>query len=404
MIKNTGKGERTGRLSFFQDSYDSCRGAFLGRVEELSRKREGVLFSSIEISSGSEKGLFMDWCLVPPSGRKKNLVVLTSGIHGVEGHAGSAIQQFILSELIEKMDATETGYLLIHSINPHGFRTGRRVTANNVDLNRNFDVSGEIFGPENRNEGYACLHDYLAPPSPVKTGMIESFRFFLGFFLRERRMGLKAFRESVSSGQYEFDRGIYFGGYGPEPHRGIIETLLSPICVQYDRIFAIDLHTGYGRRGTLHFFPDVITDERTLRALGEVFRGFPIDSGDRDSFYRITGEFVSHIGKLVPADRLFLPMTFEFGTVNNHKRAGSIFSLHRIVLENRLAHYGAVDEKTAESIRKRFLREFFPPSSKWRAGVLDTVEQVLPVLVRRFSGLPSDPGQAGYLTVSRNSS
>jgi hypothetical protein len=68
------KTDRKRYLSFFQNSYDSCRQAFNGQAMRLREKKNGVLFSSIKLPSDPESGLFIDWCLVPPSGLQKNLL------------------------------------------------------------------------------------------------------------------------------------------------------------------------------------------------------------------------------------------------------------------------------------------------------------------------------------------
>src|SRR6185436_13063924 len=53
-----------------------------------------------------------------------------------------------------------TAVLMIHAINPYGFAWNRRVTEDNVDLNRNWIDFGR---PLPINEGYAELNDVLCP-------------------------------------------------------------------------------------------------------------------------------------------------------------------------------------------------------------------------------------------------
>ena len=69
--------------------------------------------------------------------RAARLLVLSSGIHGVEGYFGSAVQLAWLDALAHRAPTVETGVLLIHAINPYGFAWRRRWNENNVDLNRN---------------------------------------------------------------------------------------------------------------------------------------------------------------------------------------------------------------------------------------------------------------------------
>ena len=72
-------------------------------------------------------------------GGTDDLVVHTSGVHGVEGYAGSAVQQALLRlhSATPPTNKLRTSLLLIHAVNPYGMAHYRRFNENNVDLNRN---------------------------------------------------------------------------------------------------------------------------------------------------------------------------------------------------------------------------------------------------------------------------
>ena len=91
-------------------------------------------------------------------------LVISSGIHGVEGYFGSAVQLALLQQLKLANHRKNIRYVLIHGVNPYGFAQGRRVNEDNTDLNRNFmlNVSAYAGAPE----GYARLNGLLNPPSP----------------------------------------------------------------------------------------------------------------------------------------------------------------------------------------------------------------------------------------------
>ena len=59
--------------------------------------------------------------------------MITSGIHGVEGHAGSALQQLWLAVFAGDPPA-DTGVLLVHALNPYGFAHGRRAAVHSSRL------------------------------------------------------------------------------------------------------------------------------------------------------------------------------------------------------------------------------------------------------------------------------
>src|SRR5438128_436045 len=64
-----------------------------------------------------------------------HVLVHSSGIHGVEGFAGSAIQLQIIDAL--PAIAENAALVLVHVLNPYGMAWLRRVNEENVDLNRN---------------------------------------------------------------------------------------------------------------------------------------------------------------------------------------------------------------------------------------------------------------------------
>ena len=101
---------------------------------------------------------------------------MSSGIHGIEGFVGSAVQRYFMSEVLHEGVFKTMGLLLIHGVNPFGFKYERRVSENNVDMNRNFDINESLFS--NKNEGYAKVYHFLNPKKKVKAGYFRNGFFF----------------------------------------------------------------------------------------------------------------------------------------------------------------------------------------------------------------------------------
>ena len=70
-------------------------------------------------------------------GDPDRVLVLSSGVHGVEGFFGSAVQVALL-ERWANSPPLSTKVLLLHGLNPFGFAWLRRCDENNVDPGRNF--------------------------------------------------------------------------------------------------------------------------------------------------------------------------------------------------------------------------------------------------------------------------
>src|ERR1043165_4412685 len=63
-----------------------------------------------------------------------NLLVISSGCHGIGGFAGSALQIDLLGDesWYRRCQREDLAVLYVHALNPHGFSWERRVTQENV--------------------------------------------------------------------------------------------------------------------------------------------------------------------------------------------------------------------------------------------------------------------------------
>jgi hypothetical protein len=126
---------------------------------------------------------------VPDNSEEHIDIIHSSGVHGVEGYLGSAIQIRYIHDLILSQHNKGTRahdisnyklqkVLLIHAINPHGMRHHRRTNVNNVDLNRNALSSQEWEVIRKRDPnfaGYVDLDSTLNPFLPLKDGELFSW-------------------------------------------------------------------------------------------------------------------------------------------------------------------------------------------------------------------------------------
>ena len=357
-------------LAFFDDSYHASRQSFLAKCERSRTTRPGAGLYSLPVRSTRGEDLTIDALHLPPSGAPEDapLLILSSGLHGVEGFAGAAFQRLVLDSLLD--DFPECGVLLLHALNPFGFQHRRRVTEENIDLNRNFDVSDRLFATE--NGGYRKLAGVLGPGQAVSASDLDPLAFMRAAAEWSQRFSPRELREAVVRGQYEYADGIYFGGHGFAEQRGLIEPLLKSTMEPYREVLAVDLHTGFGARGVVHLFPDVRPEDTATRGrILELFAGHRIDWSDADDFYTTTGEFVSYIGMLARAEQVFTPMIFEYGTMDSHLPEGGLLAVHNMILENQGMQRGYASDAVRAEVEARFLEMFLPADPDWRASVLD---------------------------------
>jgi len=172
----------------------------------------------------------------------RNVLVLISGTHGVEGFCGSGCQ---VDWLRSARDLPRgTAMLLVHAINPYGFAWLRRVTEDGVDLNRNFvDFAKKL----PTNPGYDALAGAILPKrlsGPIYKAAqkkLEAYR---------AKHGPQGLAVAVSAGQYKHPQGLFYGGAKPTWSRGVHGRIIADYDIARRRAVAVlDYHTGLGPHG-----------------------------------------------------------------------------------------------------------------------------------------------------------
>ena len=114
----------------FFNEYDEVRAHLLETVEEL--KAAGLEVQTENYEIGTEEGLFIDSLYVPAGKEQTNLIVLTTGVHGIEGYIGSVMLDVFWKEVYPTLNAENTGVLIVANVNPYGMKYHRRYNENNV--------------------------------------------------------------------------------------------------------------------------------------------------------------------------------------------------------------------------------------------------------------------------------
>jgi hypothetical protein len=374
--------------NFFYETYDENRQQFKQLAASLQNQFEDVEISKFIVKSETDPDLSIDTIYIPAQNEAKRLLIMCSGIHGVEGFTGSAVQRYFMSEVLDKKVLKNMGVLLIHAINPYGFKYGRRVSENNVDMNRNFDISRELFNI--KNEGYVKINQFLNPVGETNEGYLRNGFLFTKTLYYIFRYKMKTLRQSTVQGQFEFKKGIFYGGNDFEAQNQWLERLITSKTRNYSFVFVIDIHTGYGERGKLHYLPGNVQDAERRTLLETIFKDYVIDWPRREKdFYIVRGGFRDYVGNLIPDEKKYIGIVFECGTLNSHKTVGSVRSLHNVILENQGFHHGYKNDEAEESVKKRFREMFFPSSKIWRSQVMKQASEILPILIDRYAELNS---------------
>jgi hypothetical protein len=119
----------------------------------------------------------------------------------------------------------------------------------------------------------------------------------------------------------------------------------------------------------------------------EVFKGYQVDWGDQGDFYQTTGDLMGYLEKTIAPKMFFVPMVFEFGTMDSQTTMGSIRSIHAVILENQGFQFGYDSDDDRKEIKDRFRKAYYPSSPEWRSEVIRQVKEGFSVFVDRFMKL-----------------
>jgi hypothetical protein len=338
--------------TYFSEGYSEARQRFRDAASAI-----GADIHAYPLDCSSDDSLTIDVALVGESGAPA--LVISSGVHGVEGFFGSAVQLALLERLGAARERSSVRYVLIHAVNPFGFSRLRRFNEDNVDLNRNF-----LAGPgdyQGAPDGYAALTGFLNPESPPSR--LEPFR--LKALWNIWRQGMPALKEAVAGGQYEYSRGLFFGGRGPCASNRIVRQNCESWLETSARAVHLDLHTGLGASGTYKLLLNESEESSRYPWYVETFGAESVEphAAPGGTAYTASGLFGEWMQDHFN-DRDYRSAVAEFGT------CGVIRVLAAIRAENRAHHYAPEGSSVHRWAKGELLECFCPRDSAWRRQVV----------------------------------
>jgi hypothetical protein len=290
--------------------------------------------------------------------RPSRIVVVSSGLHGVEGFVGSAIQNSILEDRADDWALPQgSALILIHSLDPFGYANLRRFDESNIDLNRNFLLEGDSYsGSPATYREIDWLINPKRPPRWFDVLKLESIPALL-------RHGELALRRAIAGGQFDFPLGLFFGGHGPSKVRLMLEGQFPRWVGDAEYVLHLDFHTGLGPWSNLALLlEDTVTVARA-HWLADQFGKERVEKWDEGISYPTRGGLGTWCQSRFD-DRTYDFLCAEFGTYPGIRVLGALRA------ENQAYHWGRPDSRSTRRAKRRLVEAFAPADPGWRSSTL----------------------------------
>lgn len=337
----------------FSATYDEARAKFLAAAKDARGQLERVAHPE-RGPQAQEISTDIAWFGARDAER---VLVMISGTHGVEGYCGSGAQVDWLRRGELSRVPAGTAVMMIHAVNPFGFAWNRRVTEDNVDLNRNWI---DFEKPLPRNPRYGELHDLMCPAEWSEAAQQRTFAALMTWV---QANGMPAMQQAVSGGQYTHPKGLFFGGTGPTWSRRTQSEIFRSYLGHAKRVGIIDYHTGLGPWGYgEQIVPVASNTEQFARATRWYGGAVTSPSGGTSTSADISGDGLSAAATLLPKAEV-TGMALEIGTVD-------VMAVLQALRADAWLH-GHGDVRSAEGvpIKKQIRDAFYGDQDDWKGMV-----------------------------------
>lgn len=351
---------------YFYDEYDDVRKHLLDKVDELKAAGHTVQLGSHAIDATD--GLYIDSIYIPATEVQTNLIVITTGVHGIEGYIGSVMLDVFWNQIyVEDVNPKNTGVLVVANVNPYGMKYHRRYNENNVDLNRNFILDWGTFDMT-VNKDYPKVDTFLGPQEKLGNAFWHEVGFYGSLLVEVVQNGADVISNALLGGQYEAPQGVYYGGDGDEASTTYLKDVFKQTLEsEYENIVHIDVHSGYGPRYNMVIFNSVFETMTEAESI-ELFNYGNIIACDSEDFYATTGDttdFYYRLREKMGVETQLFSTCFEFGTIGD-SFLDSIISMKYTIEENQNHWYPSDNAIMNEIVKERYQELFYPTEREWR--------------------------------------
>jgi hypothetical protein len=300
----------------------------------------------------------------------QNVLVVNSATHGVEGFCGSAAMISWLRRGEAAALPKGVRAVLIHAINPHGFAWVRRVTEDNVDLNRNFGIHGETYA---KNPEYSALHRTLVPRLWDKKSLAATKRIVDDYVEKNGEFALQA---AVTRGQHDHPDGLFFAGTKATWSNITFHDILERFIKGAKSVAFLDFHTGLGPYG----FGSLLGGSSVKGRMEDWFGDGRFSPNPGKSLSAPLGGVIGGALRSACSGADITSVTVEFGTYP------VLEVLEALRADNWLHLHGNPDSKLGRSIKAEIRKRLYPDEDDWKEMVALRSQHVLKRSVNGLNG------------------
>jgi len=344
----------------FSKSYAEARQKFLAAAAQAGLQVE----SHIHPNKGRDgEELAMDVAREGPADAKHVLLV-SSACHGVEGYCGSGVQIDALrsAEWHKAVAQSGVAVVYVHALNPHGFSHVRRVTQENVDLNRNFH---DFSKPLPDNTAYKEVQHLLLPDvwPPNEANMQATMQYIATH-------GMPKLQAAVSQGQHHDPKGLFFGGQAPTWSNQTIRKVLKQHGGTAQKLAWIDLHTGLGPSGIGERIYAGANDAAAIQRARTWWGNITSIYDGTSSSAFLTGLMWMSVQDECPQTE-YTGIALEYGTLPMNDMLMALRADHWLHL-----HPEASDD-LKKSIKAQIFNAFYTDTDGWRAQIISQAREAM---------------------------
>jgi hypothetical protein len=344
-------------------TYAAARDCFLSLARPLALNIE----SHVHPLQGPDGEIAMDIATFGKADAS-NVLVMTSGTHGVEGYCGSFIQcEFLHRGLLENLPE-DFCLVMIHGVNPYGFAWQRRVNEDNIDLNRNFIDHDH---GARKNTGYVELSALLEPKiwDDASTAAMWQQIFAIAN-QHDDEPGWQAM--AITSGQTDYPNGVFYAGQGPAWSNLRIREFVTRLKGKH--VAWLDIHTALGAYGEAECIVEYSPDSAPLKHAHKLWGDRVRNTKTNESLSAdIAGSMGAGAHETLGDDLVFCGL--EYGTVKSKQ------VLEAVIADQWLHRYGDLASAQGQAIKQQMMDAFYPDDPNWRASVftiaLDVIKPIL---------------------------